>query len=234
MPNPARGIFAFEFNESKESAGGGFESPLGRTFDTVFIAGAVTSVGIKPLTGKVVARVSDPTGVFVIDGGRKDSSTGRCLSSAVLPSFVTVTGRACGDGGMHIEAEAVAAIDRSMRDSWTGAVSRETAGRMELAVKDGLPGDHMEICRYAGLVERALGTVGAGDSGGDGDGGYDYKCRILEIIDNHPGGKGITLTGLLRTCESLGIKESDAGDAINSLLEEGECYLPAGGYIRRL
>lgn len=236
MPRPAAGLFAFEFNESGKYGAGEYVSPLGEVFCNVGIAGAVTAVDVSPVSGKVTARVSDPTGVFLVDAGKKESATGRFFAGVPVPSFVSVTGRAESGDGMHIVAEAAVAVDRGMRDSWTGAVSRDTIKRIEAAPGGEDAGSIKELCRYAALVERALDAIDepAGGGGGDTPAGADYTGKILEMIDLHSGNRGIPVDDLIRICTSSGIKEADVKRAIKSLVEDGECYLPAGGYIRRL
>jgi len=236
MPDPARGLFAFEFNESGLSGAGGYVSPLGAVFDTVCIAGAVTAVEISPVSGKVIARISDPTGVFVVDAGKNDSAAGWFFGGVSVPSFVSVTGRAESSGGMRIVAEAAVAIDREMRNSWISVVSRRTIERLESAAGNNETGRIEDLCLYAGLIERAIDAVhaGPGGEGETGSGEPDHSEKVLELIDLHSGDKGIPVEDLIRICASSRIKEADAKRAIESLVEEGECYLPAGGYIRRL
>jgi RPA family protein len=237
MLHPAKGLFAFEFNESAEYVAGSCISPLGEVYDTVSVAGAVSGVETSRVSGKVTARVSDPTGVFLVDGGKKDSSTGRSLAGAEIPSFLAVTGRAVPDGGMHIIAEAVIPVDRSARDSWACAVLRDTIRRMEASFdNENAKPDLKEMCRYAGLVERVLDAVCESSSPGEdgASGSPDYSEKILEIIDIHSGKKGMPVEDLINTCKSSGLREADIKRTIESLVEDGECYLPAGGYIRRL
>ncbi|MBN1432518.1 MAG: hypothetical protein JW931_07065 [Methanomicrobiaceae archaeon] len=241
MYSPAKGIFAFEFNESEKYGSGEYISPLGEVFCTVNIAGAVTAVELSPLSGKVTARVSDPTGVFIVYAGKKDSSAGSSLFNAPVPSFISVTGESGSKGGMHIVADAVVSIDREMRNSWIKYVSRETIERMEkkISVAEGdESGNLKEICRYAGYVERALDAVSE-YSGGEGapaatDASPDNSEKILELIGLHSGEKGVLIEELIRISASFGFTETDVKGAIKSLLEDGECYLPAGGFIRRL
>ncbi|WP_048153149.1 hypothetical protein [Methanolacinia paynteri] len=239
MLHPAKGLFAFEFNESAESGAGGCISPLGEVFDTVSVAGAVSGVETSRVSGKVTARVSDPTGVFLVDGGKKDSSTGRSLAGAEVPSFVSVTGKATADGGMHIIAEAVIPVDRSARDSWACAVLRDTIERMETSLdNENAKPDLKDMCRYAGFVERVFDAVcessSSGEDGSGSPGSPDYSEKILEIIDINSGKKGMLVEDLINTCKSSGLSEADIKRTIGSLVEDGECYLPAGGYIRRL
>lgn len=240
MLHPAKGLFAFEFNESKKYGADGYHSPLGEVFDTVSVAGAVTAVDISRFSGKVTARISDPTGVFLVDAGKKDSSTGRFLSEVSVPSFVSVTGRAeplpDADGGNNIVAEAAISIEKSVRDSWTCTILRETIERMESSLEGEYSGSMKDLCRYVGLVERVLEAVN-GSSGGDAASstpGPDLSEKMLEIIDIHSDKKGMQLEDLVNTCKSLGLNEADVKRTIESLVEDGECYLPAGGYIRRL
>ncbi|WP_421908456.1 hypothetical protein [Methanolacinia petrolearia] len=234
MLHPAKGLFAFEFNESAEYGAGAGDciSPLGEVFDTVSVAGAVSGVETSRVSGKVTARISDPTGVFLVDGGKKDSSTGRSLAGAEIPSFVAVTGRAAPDGGMHIVAEAVIPVERSARNSWACAVLRDTIRRMEASLdNENAKPDLKEMCRYAGLAGRVLDAVCESSSSGEegSSGSQDYSEKILEIIDIHSGKKGMLVEDLVNTCKSSGLSEADIKRTIESLVEDGECYLPAGG-----
>ena len=189
----------------------------------------------------MTARVSDPTGVFLIDAGKKDSSAGRFLVNASVPSFISITGESGSTGGMHIIAEAAVSIDRGMRDSWIRAVSGGTIERMEKKIS-AAEGDESrnlkEICRYACYIERALDAVsehsGEEDTPAGKDTLPDYAEKILELIDLHSGDKGILIEELIRISASLGFTETDVKGAIKSLVEDDECYLPAGGFIRRL
>jgi hypothetical protein len=138
---------------------------------------------------------------------------------------------------MHIIAEAVIPVERSARDSWACAVLRDTIRRMELSLdNENAKPDLKEMCRYAGLVERVLDAVCESSSPGeDGSSGSpDYSEKILDIIEIHSGKKGMPVKDLIDTCKSSGLSEADIKRTIESLVEDGECYLPAGGYIRRL
>lgn len=235
MPTPARGLFAFEFNRSKKSGVEGYRSPLGELFETVNIAGAVTSVEISPVSGKVYARVSDPTGVFMIDAGKKKSSPGHFFTGVTIPSFVSVTGVAEYTDGMRIIAEAAIGIDRGMRNSWIGSVSRRTIERLEAAAGKNHGGESGDLCLYADLIERALEVAVVTCGRRDADSGKpDYSEKVLELIELHSGEKGLMIEELFNICKSLQITENDVRAAIESLVEEGECYLPAGGFIRRI
>jgi RPA family protein len=235
MLRPAKGLFAFEFNESNKYGSDGYLSPLGEVFDMVSVAGVVTAIDISRVSGKVTVRVSDPTGVFLVDAGKKDLSTGRLLSGVQVPSFVSVTGTAenVSGGGMQIVAEAAISIEKSVRDSWTCTILRETLERMETVLEGEYSGSIKELCRYTCLMGRVLEAVGS--SGVDeSPKSPDYSEKILEMIEIHSDKKGMPVDDLIRACRSLGLNEADIKRTIESLVEEGECYLPTGGYIRRL
>ena len=66
MLHPAKGLFAFEFNESAEYGAGGCISPLGEVYDTVSVAGAVSGVETSRVSGKITARISDPMVIILM------------------------------------------------------------------------------------------------------------------------------------------------------------------------
>lgn len=233
MPDPAAFLFAFEFNESKETGDNRFISPLGEIFGTVNIAGALTGVKISPSSGNVHARVSDPTGVFLVVAERREFGVCRFLKDAEIPSLVSVTGRVFPGEPLRISPEATIPVTPDMRNSWINFTARGTIGRMDKAASEGSV-NMKDLCRYTDYLERAIDAALVPVSLEEPGIPEDFTGRVRKIIAENSGKKGIAIDELTKICISSGVTESAVKRSIESLLDEGDCYLPSGGYVRLL
>jgi uncharacterized protein len=141
----AKRIFAKEFNESdlayKESndqyAPTYLLTPTGAKCNRIFVVGTLTD---KADVGKDSnywrARVTDPTGTFLVYAGEYSPEAAQALSDIEVPSFVAVIGKArlfkSQDGSVNcsIRPEAILPVDVETRDRWVREAALETSERL--------------------------------------------------------------------------------------------------------
>ncbi|MBS1262854.1 MAG: hypothetical protein MAG715_00017 [Methanonatronarchaeales archaeon] len=174
MREPARRVFAAEYNRSEmkvkegesQYAPGYVITPTGARCNRLFVVGVLTEVeDIGREDSLYRARVSDPTGTFLVYAGRYQPEAAQVLSSMEPPEFVAVTGKADvyqpddGDTIPSIRPEAVSTVDRGERDRWVVTTARRTIERLEKL--DQLPEEveeryHPSLNEYRDVVREAL------------------------------------------------------------------------------
>jgi len=141
----AQRIFAREFNESNLSEKGEEErspryliTPTGARCNRVFVVGALIEkedIGIE--TSYWRARISDPTGVFLVYAGQYQEEASRKLSEIEPPEFVSVIGKPnlydTMDGAtiVSIRPEYINVVDKKTRDLWIMDTARHTMKRIK-------------------------------------------------------------------------------------------------------
>jgi hypothetical protein len=80
---------------------------------------------------------------------------------------------------------------------------------------------------------------GSSDSGSSAQisGAGDDSLRdevIIPIIESGSGKKGILMDELFEKCRAAKIPDEKTKSILGEMLEEGDCYMPPGGYLKLL
>lgn len=152
----AQRVFAKEFNDStlslaSVSADDSSDvnspniliSPTGVRINRVFVAGVITEVenlGSETGTERELwrARISDPTGVFIVYAGQYQPEAAIFLSAVEVPSYVAVVGKARvyepekGSVFISIRPEEINNVTSITRDRWVADTADLTLKRFDL------------------------------------------------------------------------------------------------------
>ncbi|MEN6342979.1 MAG: hypothetical protein ABFC89_10535 [Methanospirillum sp.] len=210
----------------------------------VYLVGALTAVEGNASAG-LVARVADPTGVFLVRATSREPEVLAALAAIAPPAFVAVLGYAePGRQGATIRPISVARVDRGVRDRWLVRAADRTAARLEsIAARLRGEGDDVladeAVAAYnmtpatveelRAMAERALALVPAADTVRLE---VDLPGLLLERIDA-AGREGVDQAELVALGAGKGCAKVEVEEALAGLLEEGECYMPHRGLIRR-
>lgn len=252
----AERIFAWEFNRSIHTIERGDPPRTGLLTMSggwcyrTFIVGAL--VEVVGGAGHVQrARLADPTGAFDIIPRQQGVPPVSTLCEITLPAFVALTGvvRISGSRGerrVHVDPEMVIPVDRSARDRWVLVTAERTITRLEslsLVLKGGsdqgcavramrmyclTPPD---LDRLRVMVEEALATVLTAPASATTVEG-DPRETVLAIITSRP--PPVAISDVLGAAAEQGLGEALVRQCLQRLLEDGECYSPRNGYIKRL
>jgi RPA family protein len=210
----------------------------------LYIAGTLTGKE-QHSGGPFYGRVADPTGVFEIRKMRPDAGLQTAISGIEVPAFVTVLGQArvMTDGenpSPYIELVEIRGAERMIRDLWIVRTAELTFERLSLmrdAIGSGTGSDpFVRAISEFQMTQSALGSLAemacralehvvdpsekeATDS--------RVKEKVLSIIRESAGKKGMPLEELIRLAEKSGIDETAVRQSVMTLLEEDECYQPA-------
>lgn len=177
----AKRVFAKEFNASsltfKESddqfAPAYVLTPTGAKCNRVFIVGTLTekeNVGEEQESWR--ARVTDPTGAFVLYASQFSPEAAQALSDLEAPEFVAVIGKPRvyktqeGEVLVSVRPEAILPVDAGTRDQWVLDAINATADRL-ITLKEGADPDakkameyyHTDIKEYKEMLETALKSL---------------------------------------------------------------------------
>lgn len=177
----ARRVFARELNASslayKESddqfAPSYVLTPTGAKCNRVFIVGTLTekeNVGDDQESWR--ARVTDPTGAFVVYASQFSPDAAQALSDIEAPSFVAVVGKPRvfrtqdGEFLVSVRPESVLPVDAGTRDRWVLDAIDATADRL-VALKAGIDPDarkaeehyHPAIGEYKEMLANAAKSL---------------------------------------------------------------------------
>lgn len=218
-------------------------TPAGACVHLVYLVGALTALEGDARTG-LVARVADPTGVFLVRATSREPDVMAVLAGITPPAFVAVLGYAePGQKGPAIRPIAAAKVDRSVRDRWLVRAADLTAARLEVlnARLRGEGGDVLAdeavtvyqvtpatIEELRSMAEGALALVPTESTVP----GVDLSGLLLERIEA-AGRDGIEQAALVALGEEHGCARVEVEEALAGLLGEGECYMPRRGLIRR-
>ena len=219
-------------------------TPGGMVCHLLFVAGTLTEKGQN--SGEYLyGRVADPTGVFELRRMRPDAGLKAGIAGIEIPAFVTVTGLAratpnCADPAPFIELLEIMEVDRMVRDTWIVRTAELTCSRLSLmkeALRSGTGSnefvhaasefriDSSAIGSLAEMVGKALDQVADASSPEGIHAGVREK--VLSIIRESAGKKGVPLDELIGLAGISGIDESTVRLTVRTLLEEDECYQPA-------
>ena len=118
-------------------------SPTGVRINRVFVAGVITEVeNLGSEAGKERdlwrARISDPTGVFIVYAGQYQPEAAIFLSTVEVPSYVGVVGKARvyepekGSVFISIRPEEINDVESATRDRWVVDTADLTLKRLDL------------------------------------------------------------------------------------------------------
>jgi len=142
---PAARLFAQELRESSYTVKEGDDqyaptyliTPTGARCNRAFVVGVLTEkddIGQESEYWR--ARVTDPTGAFIVFAGQYQQEAARSLVDAEVPSIVAVVGKphvyqtADGNTVTSLRAESVAMVDDVTRDLWVAETVRQTTQRI--------------------------------------------------------------------------------------------------------
>jgi hypothetical protein len=256
MEGTAR-VFAGEFGSSTllvqdEVAGNPawVVTPGGAWCRFLFIAGALTEVSERG--DMVFTRMADPTGVFDLVIGGRNTALAEIFRKIPVPSFVTVTGRAQmyvkkGEMVLSIRPDNVFVVDRQVRDQWVLSTAKSTLERLDqvnLALQGGCSDERIlaAVRHYAMtktrlrdlalMAEGAIQTVCA--PGTESPPKPDVRALVLDLITSESGSQGSTIEEIIAMAVTRGVTQEVVLAAIESLIIDDECYQPRKGFIKRL
>jgi RPA family protein len=139
-------VFAREYNDADyafkegedERAPNYVATPTGAKINRLFVVGVLTEIERVGDGDLLRARVSDPTGAFVVYAGQYQPDAVSFLADAETPSFVAVVGKArtyepedSDDVYTSIRPEGINVVDAETRDRWNVETAHETLKRVE-------------------------------------------------------------------------------------------------------
>ena len=225
-------------------------TPGGAWCRFMFLSGALTEV--IELGDMVHPRIADPTGVFNMMIGGRNTSLAETFCKLPVPSFVTVTGRAQmylkhGEAILSVRPDNVLVVDRQVRDQWVLATAKSTLGRLRylhLAIRGTCPDEriltavrHYSITKtrlqeMAVMVESAVQTVRPPDYTVPAP--SDVRMLVMEFMRAGSGQRGISVDDIIRQAAVCGVSQEAVLAAIESLIIDDECYQPQKGFVKPL
>jgi RPA family protein len=216
----------------------------------MFLSGALTEVAERG--DMVYTRIADPTGVFDLVIGGRNTALAETFCRLPVPSFVTVTGRAQmylkkGEVVLSVRPDTVLVVDRRVRDQWVLATAKSTLERlqrMNLAVQGTCADErilaavrHYSITKtrlreLAMMVEGAIQTVRP--PGIKAPAQPDVRTLVMELITAESGSQGIAVEEIVDKAAMHGVMQETVLAAIESLIIDDECYQPRKGFVKPL
>jgi hypothetical protein len=216
----------------------------------MFISGALTEVSEQG--DMVYSRIADPTGVFDLVIGGRNTALAETFCKIPVPSFVTVTGRAQmyvkkGEMVLSIRPDNVFVVDRQVRDQWVLATAKSTLDRLRqlnLALQGGssdkrilaavrhYPMTKTRLRDLALIVEGAVRTVRPPDI--ESDRKPDVRALVLDLVTSESGPQGSAIEEIIAMAATRGVTQEAVLAAIESLIIDDECYQPRKGFIKLL
>ncbi|MFQ6127752.1 MAG: RPA family protein [Thermoplasmata archaeon] len=138
----------FQFSEGGERSPSYVITPLGAKINRLFVVGVITDIDNVGSDEQPMwrARLSDPTGVYVLSAGLYQPEAARALSGIDPPTFAAVMGKtrvySPEDGTLYLSVrpEMVRVVDAAVRDYWTLECCRSLKVRLD-AVSEALKMD---------------------------------------------------------------------------------------------
>ena len=140
----------FQFSEGGERSPSYVVTPLGAKINRLFVVGVITDIDNVGSDDQPMwrARLSDPTGVYVLSAGLYQPEAARALSEIEPPAFVAVMGKTRvyspeeGTLYLSIRPEMIRATNDAVRNYWTLECCRSLRTRLD-AVAEALEMDPM-------------------------------------------------------------------------------------------
>jgi RPA family protein len=169
-------VFATEYNDADlafkegddERAPNYVATPTGAKINRMFAVGVLTEIERVGDGDLLRARVSDPTGAFVVYAGQYQPDAVSFFADAETPSFVAVVGKARtyepedgDDVYTSIRPEEVNVVDAETRDRWNVETAHETLKRTEATrayIRDGITPETSPEVHELGEVIDHYGT----------------------------------------------------------------------------
>jgi RPA family protein len=216
----------------------------------MFLSGALTEV--VEVGDMVHIRIADPTGVFNLMIGGRNTTLAETFCKLPVPSFVTVTGRAQmylknGELILSVRPDNVQVVDRLVRDQWVLATAKSTAARlhhMHLAIQGTCTDErilaavrHYSITKtrlqdLAGMVERAVHTIRPSEC--DVPAPPDVRMLVMDFMQAGSGPRGIAVDDIIKQAAVCGVSQEAVLAAVESLIIDDECYQPQKGFVKPL
>lgn len=254
-------VFAAEFNRATfQYSEGGDEkatnfvvTPTGARCNRIFIVGVLEKVE-KVDERSYRASVSDSTGNFAIQAGQYQPGAAIFLSDIETPQFVSVVGKtkvgAVRPEEMNLAMEAT-------RNRWVLNTAERTMERidaMRIALETELRGGELEKSLVgrdidAGLskgISLAIENYDISETLLDEiakicidatktlTGDENSKTIMLGLVEQLDCDKGVSRKELLKEAKKAGLVDEKAECALDALLDEGRCYEPKVGTIRKV
>jgi len=225
-------------------------TPGGAWCRSMFLSGALTEV--REIGDMVHTRIADPTGVFNLMIGGRNTALAETFCKIPVPSFVTITGRAqmylkYREPILSVRPDNVLVVDRQVRDQWVLATAKSTLGRlrhMHLAIQ-GICTDeriltaarHYSITKtrlqdLAMMVENAVQTVRPPEYVAPTP--PDVRMLVMEFMQAESGQRGIAVDEIIKQAAVCGVSQEAVLSAIESLIIDDECYQPQKGFVKLL
>jgi len=261
MEGAAR-VFAGDFSGStlsvqvdNEQSAAFVVTPCGIWCRVVYLSGAMTEI---TETGDMLrCRLADPTGVFNLVIGGRNSPLAEQFRKIPVPSFVTVTGRAQlyrrnETVDLSIRPDHVIVVDRAVRDQWTLATAKATLGRLEqihLARQGRCTDEHIltayrhyahtevKLQALAEMIGSAVQSIKLTEPGSPIQSEVirsHVRELVMEIMKSTKSPRGISIEEIIRLAGEQGIVKAEVLSAIESLIVEDECYQPQKGFVKPL
>jgi RPA family protein len=235
-------------------------TPTGERIFRFYSCGALTEMNRGGKTGGSV-RVADPTGVLVLHFRSRSPEIASILDTLSIPAFVSVIGSVepdstPGEGGFRLHLEMIALSDRAFRDRWIIRTADITLKRLDnlsraLSGEPGSEETRKALARYrtnprqlrflAGMVEKALSQVQASPPADQEKTGTedqvpapDTQEKVVNLIREISGPRGISVQELTVSAEKAGIGQSLLMEIIRALIAEDELYQPSAGFVKIL
>ncbi|HUT38506.1 MAG TPA: hypothetical protein VMW77_04290 [Methanoregula sp.] len=216
----------------------------------MFLSGALTEVAERG--DMVYTRIADPTGVFDLVIGGRNTALAEIFCKLPVPSFVTVTGRAQmylkkGELVLSVRPDNILVVDRLVRDQWVLATAKSTLERLHrvnLALQGTCADErilaavrHYSITKtrlreLAMMVESAVQTVRP--PGSEAPPKPDVRTLVMEFITAESGPRGIAIEEILNQAAIRGVMQEAVLAAIESLIIDDQCYQPRKGFVKPL
>lgn len=250
-------VFAGEYNSSTLSVQDNDSgtpawvvTPGGAWCRSLFLAGAITE--LTESGDMVYTRMSDPTGVFDLVIGGRNTALAKTFREIPVPSFVSVSGRAQmytknGIPQLSVRPDHIRIVNREVRDQWVLATAQSTLerlNRVNLTLMDLCTDPNLlaAIRHYsitgtllrdlATMVEGAVQTVQSRSC--DDTPLPDIRTLVMDLMSAGNGPRGISVEEIVgRIMENGGSREA-ALAVIESLITEDECYQPQKGFVKLL
>ena len=225
-------------------------TPGGAWCRFMFLSGALTEV--VEIGDMVHTRIADPTGVFNLMIGGRNTALAETFCKIPVPSFVTVTGRAQmylknGEVMLSVRPDNVLVVDRPVRDQWVLATAQSTLRRfflMNHAIQGTCTDDRILVAFHhysitktrlrelAVMVESAVQTVRPPEC--DTSAPPDGRMLVMELMQAGSGSRGIAVDDIIKQAAMCGVSQEVILAAIESLIIDDECYQPQKGFVKPL
>lgn len=257
-------VFALEIQQTdllikkKDTRSVELITPSGEHIYKLYCCGALTEINKGGKSGWII-RVADPTGVFILAIRSRTPDLITILDTITPPAFVSITATVetdttPGESGFRLILDTIHQSNRQERDQWilrTAYLTLKRLKRLTELLGGDTPGDEERryMSRYgtsvrqlkvlAGVVERATSQVRTaeeqtGDAEEDNANEHETTEKVLQLIRQHSGPRGVSVQELTGFAQKEKINETLLLDTIRALITEDELYQPSSGFVKIL